>query len=320
MRAEGVSREVFRVPVEFGGKRADVVFSHILPHLTRSQIKKLMEEGYILVEGKPVKPSKKLSGGEEVYVTILPPQPLEAIPQDLPIDIIFEDNDIVVVNKPAGMTVHPGAGTHDGTLVNAILYRCRDITGVGGRLRPGIVHRLDKDTSGVMVVAKNDISHQSLVAQFKSREVKKLYIALVLGELVSEAGSFSLPIGRDPVDRKKMSSKAKAKRDALTLWRVVKRYGGITLVEVEPKTGRTHQIRVHFAESGYPLLGDKVYGPKRYRSKEIEALSKRLGRQALHAFLLGFRHPRTGEYMEFKAHVPEDLKEVIDILEGKKTV
>ncbi|MBI2486830.1 MAG: RluA family pseudouridine synthase [Deltaproteobacteria bacterium] len=309
--------ETFQIPLSFSGKRADVAFSHLLSGLTRSQIRKLIDEGLILVEGKPTKPSKKLSGGETVSVTLLPPQPIEAKPQDIPVEVLYEDDDVVVVNKPAGLTVHPGAGIKEGTLVNALLYRCKWLSGIGGKIRPGIVHRLDKDTSGVMVVAKNDFAHQLLINQFKSREVKKSYVALVLGKVKEESGYFSTPIGRHPTNRIKMSTKAKTGKEALTLWKVIKRYEEVTMVEAKPKTGRTHQIRVHFADNGYPLLGDRVYGSRKHNSDFLNAVSRKLGRHALHASTIGFVHPRSGDYLEFQAPLSEDMKEVIKTLESR---
>ncbi len=311
------NRQEFHVPPEFAGKRVDIALSHLLPDLTRSQVRRLIDEGLILVDDKSIKPSKRLSGGESVSVIQIPPQPLEAEPQDLPIPILYEDDDIIVVNKPASMAVHPGSGVGDRTLVNALLYRCRSLSGIGGKLRPGIVHRLDKDTSGVIVVAKGDLAHESLVNQFKSRMVEKVYLALVAGRIKGESGSFSSLIGRHPTDRIKMSTRARVGKEALTLWRVIKRYGCATLVDVKPKTGRTHQIRVHFAENGYPILGDRVYGPRRHKSDLLESVSKRLGRHALHALSLRFTHPRTGERVEFHAEIPDDMKRAIHILEGQ---
>ncbi len=310
----------FQIPPEYSGKRADIALSLILSSFTRSQVKRLIAKGFILVEGRSIKPSKKLNGGERVSVSLIPLEPLEALPQDIPVPILYEDDYIVVVNKPAGIAVHPGAGIGDGTLVNALLYRCRGLSGIGGKLRPGIVHRLDKFTSGVMVVAKCDLAHSSLVNQFKSRKVGKKYLALVVGGVKGESGSFSSLIGRHPTDRIKMSTRARVGREALTLWRVVKRYKLVTLVEAEPKTGRTHQIRVHFAENGNPLLGDRVYGTRKYKSELLETISKNLGRQALHALSLGFTHPMTGEYMEFHAPLSDDMKGVIKMLEGQMIV
>lgn len=308
----------FHIPSEFSGKRTDIALSCLISDLTRSQVRRLIEEGLILVEGKPVKPSKRLSGGESVSVVQPPPRPLEAEPQDIPVSILYEDDDIIVVNKPAGMVVHPGAGVEDGTLVNALLYRCGGLSGIGGKLRPGIVHRLDKGTSGIMVVAKCDTAHESLVNQFKSRRVEKVYLAIVAGRIKEESGSFSSPIGRHPTDRIRMSMMTRAGKEALTLWRVIKRYRYATLVDAMPRTGRTHQIRVHFAENGYPILGDRIYGPKRHKSDLLESVSKSLGRQALHALSLCFMHPRTRERMEFRAEIPEDMKIVINMLEEKE--
>ncbi|HEY7536108.1 MAG TPA: RluA family pseudouridine synthase [Thermodesulfobacteriota bacterium] len=315
MNKEESHIERFQISQDLSGKRADVAISYLLTSVTRSQIKRMFEEGLVLIDGKPVKPSKKLSKGESVSVTFIPPKHLDVTPQDIPVTILYEDEDIIVVNKPAGMTVHPGAGMREGTLVNALLYKCSGLSGIGGKLRPGIVHRLDKDTSGVMVVAKNDLAHRSLVEQFKSRETIKKYLALVVGDIKLESGSFSSVIGRNPKDRKRMSTKVKTGKEALTLWRVIRRYKNVTMVEVEPKTGRTHQIRVHFAENNYPLLGDKVYGLKKQKSQLAEEISTKLGRQALHALTLSFKHPRTGVILEFSAPIPDDINAVINLLE-----
>jgi 23S rRNA pseudouridine1911/1915/1917 synthase len=309
------NKQEFHMPPEFSGNRADIALSHLLPDLSRSQVRRLIDEGLILVEGKLIKPSKKLSGGESVSVIQLPSRPLEAEPQDIPLPILYEDEEIVVVNKPAGMIVHPGAGVRDGTLVNALLYRYRNLSGIGGKLRPGIVHRLDKDTSGVLVVAKGYLAHESLVNQFKFRRVEKVYLALVAGRIKVDSGTFSSLMGRHPTDRMKMSMRTRVGKEALTSWRVIKRYEFATLVDVRPKTGRTHQIRVHFADNSYPILGDKVYGPRRHKSDLLELTSKSLGRQALHALSLCFTHPRTGERMEFHTEIPDDMKRVINMLE-----
>jgi 23S rRNA pseudouridine1911/1915/1917 synthase len=309
--------DVFRVPENLSGLRADIAISHLRPNLSRSQIRRLISEKSILVEGKEIKPSKKLDCGQVISVVIPPPEPLSIKPQDIKISIIYEDDDIILVNKPPGLTVHPGAGTKEGTLVNALLYRCNSLSGIGGKIRPGIVHRLDKNTSGIIVVAKNESSHQNLVNQFKARVVKKMYIALVVGEIEKDSGTFSSPIARHPKIRVKMTTKTKTGREALTTWRVLKRYDQITMVEIEPKTGRTHQIRVHFADNGFPLLGDDVYGPRRYKTPFLECVSKKLGRQALHASKLCFNHPTSGNRMEFSAPLAEDLRDVIGLLEEK---
>jgi 23S rRNA pseudouridine1911/1915/1917 synthase len=306
--------ETFIVPAELSGKRADIALSHFLEGHTRSQIKRLIEEKLILVGGEAVKPSRKLEGGELVRVTLPAPTPLDVMPEDIPLDILYEDDYIAVVDKPPGMTVHPGAGVGSGTLVNALLFRCKNLSGIGGKIRPGIVHRLDKDTSGVMVVAKNDVAHNSLVNQFKTRAVRKKYLAIVEGNIREESGVFSSKIGRHPVDRKKMSSKARSGRESLTNWKVIKRFEDASFVEAEPRTGRTHQIRVHFSENGYPILADAVYGYKKHKSAAVASAAKKIGRQALHASNIGFFHPHTQEFVEFTAPLPLDMSEALNIL------
>lgn len=302
------------IPAGLSGKRADAVLPDLLPELTRSRIKKLIEEKNILVDGSPIKPSRKLGPGETVLVTIPAPAPLDAAPEDIPISIIYEDEYIAVIDKPAGMTVHPGAGVAGGTLVNALLYHLGGLSGVGGKIRPGIVHRLDKNTSGVIVVAKDDASHNSLAAQFKSRSVEKRYLAILEGVMKTDSGSISSRIGRHPVDRKKMSSRAPSGRESLTLWKVRKKLRGASLVEARPRTGRTHQIRVHFSEAGHPLLADEVYGGKGRKAPVISAAATIIGRHALHAWKLAFSHPRTGERMEFTSPIPDDMKKALNFL------
>ncbi len=307
--------EIFEVTDELSGKRADVVLAHFLSDHTRSQIKKLIDDQNVVVNGKPIKPSKKFEGGDIVSVNLPAPVSIDAEPENIDIEVIYEDSSIVVVNKPAGIVVHPGAGISSGTLVNALLFKCKDLSGIGGKIRPGIVHRLDKDTSGVIVAAKNDLAHNSLVSQFKIREVNKGYLAIVEGNIKAESGSFASKIGRDPINRIKMSSKSRAGRESLTFWNVLKRFGIATLVEAEPKTGRTHQIRVHFSENGFPILADKVYGHKKQRDKRLAAAAKQIGRQALHASRIGFMHPESNEYIEFEAPIPQDMQQAIDYLE-----
>ena len=306
--------ETFLIPPELSGKRADIALSHFLSGHTRSQIKRLIEEKHVLVGGEPVKPSRKLEGGEVVRVTLPAPRPIEALPENIPIMILYEDDYIAVVDKPPGMAVHPGAGVGGGTLVNALLHRCNNLSGIGGKIRPGIVHRLDKDTSGVMVVAKNDISHNSLVNQFKARTVEKRYLAIVEGNIKQKSGTFTSIIGRHPADRKKMSSKAKTGRESITHWKVLKRFRDAALVEAEPKTGRTHQIRVHFSECGYPILADAVYGHKKGRTAALVHAAKIIGRQALHASKIGFFHPHTQKFVEFSAPLPRDMNDALNIL------
>ncbi|MGB2690893.1 MAG: RluA family pseudouridine synthase [Thermodesulfobacteriota bacterium] len=309
-------QEIFEVTEELSGKRADIVLSHFLSEHTRSQIKKLIDDQNVLVKGKPIKPSKKFDQGEIVHVTLPAPVSIDAEPENIALNIIYEDSSIVVVNKPAGMVVHPGAGVKSGTLVNALLFKCDDLSGIGGKIRPGIVHRLDKDTSGVIVVAKNDHSHHSLVDQFKSRTIKKRYLAIVEGNLKSDSGSFDSAIGRDPIHRIKMSSKSKTGRASLTFWNVLNRFESVCLVEAEPKTGRTHQIRVHFSENGYPILADKVYGHKRQKNIILSTAEKMIGRHALHASKIGFTHPANDKWVEFTAPIPEDMKQALDYFEN----
>lgn len=303
-----------KVPPDFTGKRADTAISDLLPSITRVQIKRLIESSDILIDNLPVKPSKKLLGGEIVTITYSEPEPIDVVPENLDVEIVYEDDDIAVVNKPAGMSVHPGAGIKSGTLVNALLYQCKNLSGIGGKIRPGIVHRLDKDTSGIMVVAKNDRSHNNLVDQFKSRDVKKKYVAIITGIFKEKSGEIALPLGRHRINRVKFSSDSTSTKAALTKWTLVSQFSGASLVNAEPYTGRTHQIRVHFAESGHPILGDKLYGRK-ISDQLINDLSKKLNRQALHAFSLSFKHPGSNKNLCFEAPIPPDMTEVIKVLE-----
>ena len=309
-------QETFEVTEELSGKRADIVLSHFLSDHTRSQIKKLIDDQNVLVKGKPIKPSKKFDQGEIIHVTLPAPVSIDAEPENIDLNIIYEDSSIVLVNKPAGMVVHPGAGVKGGTLVNALLFKCNDLSGIGGKIRPGIVHRLDKDTSGVIVVAKNDHSHNSLVDQFKSRTVEKRYLAIIEGSPKTDSGSFDSAIGRDPIHRIKMSSKSKTPRASLTFWNVLKRFESACLVEAEPKTGRTHQIRVHFSENGYPILADKVYGHKRQKNLILSSAEKIVGRHALHASKIGFTHPENENWVEFAAPIPTDMNQALEYLEN----
>ncbi|HEX9023146.1 MAG TPA: RluA family pseudouridine synthase [Geobacteraceae bacterium] len=290
-----------------------------LEGLTRSMAQRLIEAGLVTVDGVPQKASLKLKGGERICVAIPPPAPVEPVAEAIPLEILHEDGDLVVVNKPAGMVVHPGAGNPAGTLVNALLGHCRDLAGVGGELRPGIVHRIDKDTSGVLVAAKNDQAHRDLSRQFKEHTIKRVYLALVFGSPREDKGRIESAIGRHPVDRKRMSGGAKRGKRAITHWRVVSRYPGVTLMRLMLETGRTHQIRVHLSEAGHPLVGDPTYGGSgrlaAVRDQELRALIRELGRQALHAKTLGFIHPSSGEYMEFDTELPRDMARIIEYLE-----
>ncbi|KAF0220497.1 MAG: 23S rRNA pseudouridine [Geobacteraceae bacterium] len=304
-------------------ERLDSFLARARENMTRSTALRLIEAGMVTVNGAPQKPSLKLKGGERIVVTIPPPEPAQAVAEQIPLEILYEDSDIIVVNKPAGMTVHPGAGNTSGTLVNALLGHCRDLSGIGGELRPGIVHRIDKDTSGVLVVAKTDVAHQSLARQFKEHTIKRIYLALAYGSPREEKGRIESAIGRHPADRKKMSGTAKRGKQAVTHWRAAGRYHGITLMRLKLETGRTHQIRVHLSETGYPLVGDQVYGGKgrlvNIQDTVLRKLIKELGRQALHAKTLGFIHPVTGEYLEFDTELPEDMGRIVEYLEKAGT-
>jgi 23S rRNA pseudouridine1911/1915/1917 synthase len=244
------------------------------------------------------------------------------VAEPLDLDIIFEDPDLLVVNKPAGLVVHPAAGHATGTLVHGILYHCPDLEGIGGEKRPGIVHRLDKDTSGILIVAKNSRAHHDLSRQFKSRSIHKHYLALVAGSPKSDKGSIDLPVGRHPVDRKKMSTRSKRGRDALTIWHVRERFRGTTLLDIEIKTGRTHQIRVHCQAAGFPIVGDPVYGRKRALNQMVagypalQVVLKMIDRQMLHAHAIGFSHPADGRALSFEAPLPEDMAGLVEQLRG----
>jgi 23S rRNA pseudouridine1911/1915/1917 synthase len=305
-------------PVGSEPTRLDMVVG-AMEGFTRSMARRLIESGMVTVDGNVQKASLKLRGGEKVSVTVPPPVPVEPAAEAIHLQILYEDSDIVVVNKPAGMVVHPGAGNAHGTLVNALLGHCHDLSGIGGELRPGIVHRIDKDTSGVLVAAKNDLAHRSLSDQFREHTIKRVYLALVFGSPRLDKGKIEAAIGRHPVDRKRMSGKARRGKIAVTHWHAVSRFQGVTLMRIRLETGRTHQIRVHLSEAGLPLAGDKVYGGsarlESIKDPHLRELIKEMGRQALHAKTLGFIHPTTGEYLEFDTELPEDLARIIDYLE-----
>lgn len=301
-----------KIPAESAGRRADVFLCGIFPGMSRSSVKRHIERGDILIDGETFKPSRIVKGGERLSVDIPPPESPEIEPEEIGVEILYEDGDVVVVDKPAGMVVHPGAGVTGGTLVNALLHACGDLSGIGGRTRPGIVHRLDKETSGVMVVAKNDSAHRSLSEQFRHRETKKEYVAVVSGEMKKSSGVFVSPIGRSPSNRVKMTALRRGGRDAETRWEVVERLRGATLVKVEPRTGRTHQIRVHFSENGFPVMADRVYGGRKSRPRGVAG--DLMKRHALHAKRLGFTHPGSGKRMEFSAKIPEDMASLVDFL------
>ncbi len=308
-------------PDDRSAMRLDAFVAGALPDVSRSQLKKLIDNGAITLDGATTKASTKLKGGETVQIVLPEPAPLETLPEDIPLQILYEDQDLIVIDKPAGMVVHPAVGHQTGTLVNALLYHCTDLAGIGGELRPGIVHRIDKDTSGVLVVTKNDKSHQHLAAQFKDHSVNRRYIALVYGNPGSSSGVIDQPIGRHPTQRKKMSGKATKNKRAVTHWKTLKQYNSsrISLIELQLETGRTHQIRVHFAEANCPLIGDPLYGNRSrtiaLKDMVLRNLIDQLLGQALHAKLLGFIHPTSKKYMEFSSPIPEPFQNIITQLD-----
>ncbi len=301
------------------GTRLDQ-FVALSADLTRSAAARLIEEGAVTVNGKTMAKNYKISKGDAVEITLPEPEPCEALPENIPLDIIYEDADIIVINKPIGMVVHPAAGNPSGTLVNALLYHCgASLSGVGGVIRPGIVHRIDKDTSGLLVVAKNDEAHLALSAQLKEHHVSRIYTAIATGNFREEEGTVDAPIGRHPVDRKKMAvirNSDLRSRDAVTHWSVLARGeadgNSFTLLRCQLETGRTHQIRVHMASVGHPLLGDAVYGGANTRFESRHRAS--IMGQCLHAGELHLTHPRTGEEMQFFAPMPANMQHVVDIL------
>ncbi len=308
----------FRVSEEQEGLRVDKFLSNLIPELSRSAIKRLVEEGAVSTEGgapSALKPKSKVKGGQIIRVIMPEPEPAEPEPQKIPINVLYEDDSIIVIDKQAGLVVHPGSGQPDGTLVNALLYHCKDLSGIGGVKRPGIIHRLDKDTTGLMVVAKSDVAHMGLSAQFKEREIRKRYLAICRGIPADRSGIVDEPIGRDPFVRVKMSVNHASGRQAKTGWRLVRALFGAALLEVELFTGRTHQIRVHMSHLGHPLLGDTTYrGPRSVRTPGGDIVE--IGRQMLHSWRLEFSHPVTAEAMSFEAEIPSDMARLIKDLEA----
>jgi len=300
-------------------KRLDTFLSEQHLPLTRSHIKKLIAAQSVTVNKHTEKAAFRLKQGDRVDLCVPEPAEARVEPENIPLDVLFEDESIILVNKPAGMVVHPAAGNYSGTLVNALLFHCSFIQGVGGVLRPGIVHRLDKGTSGVLVVAKNDLAHQSLSHQFKNHSVRKIYTALVHGQMEEDEGSIEVKIGRHSYDRKKMSTHTKKGRCAVTHWKVIRRFAGFSLLEVSIHTGRTHQIRVHLSSAHHPIMGDSVYGPKKglshIKSDILRKQCAALQRPFLHATLLGFEHPATHRYQEFVAPLPQPLTQLVTLLE-----
>ena len=290
------------------GERLDAFVARVCPELTRSAAQKLMEQGAVTRNGKAGKKNDKLNVGDAIEVTIPEPKEVDIVARDIPLDIVYEDEDVVVINKPKGLVVHPAAGHQDDTLVNGLLYAMGDdLSGINGELRPGIVHRIDKDTSGLLAVAKNDLAHTMLASQLKDHSMARTYEAIVCGSFREDSGTVNAPIGRHPSDRKKMTVTARNSKEAVTHWEVVKRYRGYTHIRCRLETGRTHQIRVHMAHIGHPILGDTVYGHKRCELGQDS--------QCLHAGQLCFRHPRDGRPVLVFAELPEYFKDVIAKLE-----
>ena len=300
---------ILEVTPDFDGKRIDQCLAASFSDCSRSFLQKLLKDGKVSINGKTQKASSKVAAGDAVLVLLPEPEELNVDPENIPLDILYEDDDLLVVNKPKGMVVHPAPGNYTGTLVNAIMYHCKDrLSGINGVMRPGIVHRIDMDTTGSLLVCKNDTAHQILAEQLKEHSIKRIYHAIVHGNIKEDSGTVNAPIGRHPIDRKKMSINEKNGRNAVTHYRVLERFGEYTYIACELETGRTHQIRVHMASIKHPLLGDDVYGPK--KSKYT------LEGQCLHAKVLGFVHPRTGEYMEFEVPLPEYFEKLLNKLDN----
>ncbi|WP_018658813.1 RluA family pseudouridine synthase [Allofustis seminis] len=298
-------KEQLQLTIQNEKGRLDKVLSQCFPNFSRTQIQDFIEKGQVMVNGQSTINKYKVTCGDRIQINVPEPVAIEVKPENIPLDILYEDEDIAIVNKPKGMVVHPGAGNPNGTLVNALLYHIKDLSGINGEIRPGIVHRLDKDTSGGLVIAKNDITHQKLSEQLEKRTMKREYIALVHGHIPHKEGRIDAPIGRDPQDRKKFIVRQEGK-EAITNFSVLKYFAHYTLVRAQLETGRTHQIRVHFKYIGYPIVGDNDYGRKNTLTTEG---------QLLHAQKLGFIHPRTGEYMEYVAPLPSVFQDILDQLQ-----
>ncbi len=303
----------FLTTLEDVGERLDRYLTQQLPMHSRAYLQQLIDQQQVLLDGRTTKPGYRLRVGDRIVVTLPPSKPSGVLAEAIPLDVLYEDVHLLVVNKAAGMVVHPSPGNASGTLVNALQAHCPQLSGIGGIERPGIVHRLDKDTSGAIVVAKDDATHRGLARQFAERQVKKRYLAIVRGNLRETQGVIDAAVGRHPVYRQKMSTQTRLGRQAVTEFHVLERFGAYTLVELYPRTGRTHQIRVHMAAMGHPLVGDPIYGRNRQESQR-STLAYRLSwfrRQALHAWLLGFVHPATEEWLECRAPLPTDLEQLL---------
>ena len=310
---------IYTVTEKDAGMRLDA-YAASVSDLSRSAAAKLIESGCVRVNGVTAEKKRAVSQGDEVEIDLPEPVECEALPEDIPLDVIYEDDDIIVINKPSGMVVHPAPGNYSGTLVNALLYHCRDsLSGIGGVMRPGIVHRIDKDTSGLLVVAKNDAAHTALSEELKYHGIEREYHALVKGGFGEDSGTVDLPIGRHPIDRKKMAvlKNSDSAREAVTHYEVLARYGNISYLKLLLETGRTHQIRVHMSYTGHPLLGDEVYGQSKTPFEKRHA--PLLNGQALHAKRLSLTHPTTHERMSFECPLPDEFQKLIDILENENS-
>lgn len=306
------------LPAGFKPTRLDVVLFELKLFPSRAQGKRSIERGFVLVNGAVSKPSAKVGEGDVIEVTFQEPTTEGLEPENIPLTIIYEDDDIVVIDKPAGMVVHPAVGNRTGTLVNAVLYHCENLSGIGGVLRPGVVHRLDKETSGVLVMAKNNEAHLNLADQFRNRTVQKVYLAVIVGRMPKPEGEIVSVIGRHPHHRIKMKANAAVGREALTYWKEIETYSGASLLEVFPRTGRTHQIRVHLSEIGHPVVGDKMYGSKKrargIQNERVKYALLNMKRHALHSHKLTIEHPRTKESMTFVSKLPDDMERLIEVL------
>ncbi len=303
-----MSNQMIEVTAEEAGIRIDRYLSEAEPGFTRSYLQKLIKEGAVTVNGRAVKASYAVEESDRIVLEIPKQKEPDILPENIPLDVLYEDEDVILVNKPKGMVVHPAAGHYTGTLVNALMYHCReDLSGINGVLRPGIVHRIDMDTTGVLIACKNDMAHNHIAEQLKEHSITRRYYALVHGVIKEDEGTVDAPIGRHPADRKKMAIERKNGKEAVTHYKVLQRYKGYTLIECRLETGRTHQIRVHMSSLGHPLVGDVVYGPGKCPFS--------LQGQTLHAYVLGFVHPRTETYMEFQAPLPDYFSALLDKLQ-----
>ena len=300
-----MDQKLIQASAEHYGIRIDRFLSEQLPEHSRSYIQKLIKDGQVSIEGKAVKSNYKITGSEEIAL-LIPDQVIpDILPEDIPLDILYEDQDLIVINKPKGMVVHPATGHYSGTLVNALMYHCKDdLSGINGVMRPGIVHRIDRNTTGSLLACKNDFAHNAIAEQLKVHSITRRYRAIVHGNLKDDQGTVDAPIGRHPIDRKKMAIEPRNGRDAITHYHVLERFGNYTYIECQLETGRTHQIRVHMSSIHHPIVGDDVYGPAKCPFSGLQG-------QTLHAQVLGFIHPRTGEYMEFSAPLPEYFENLL---------